>query len=328
MCYYDNKECNPINAFSHSIPKQSLQKIAEDGHVFRFDLLRPDQSTEILDTFSLEPIKIGINEIGCYYGFFGYHDTEVFKKIETESILPSQEQVLLTRLRSLTNELYVKSQSLKLIPILNDITASKDSNEAQNVLGTYSAQFFSGTYKAIDEFSNELKQLQKDIENKDYNSYSSIVYILDSDFPIHCCGFINPIFSISGDIIQDLNNLQEACSSLPLNCFYKDNCTYVVFVWEKKSILDIFFNELLEIPNEAIPNFMIQFIFAYSENHAIKPNWWNSLSVIKRKRLMKIFYEDIIDHQDLQNPINNFRKLDFTDSKLLKSVCLNLGATF
>ena len=324
-CYYESRECNSINTYSHSIPKQSLQSIAEDGHVFHFDLIEPNQSLEMLESYSVEPKKIGINEVGCYYGFCGYHDTEVFKEIEISKIIPNHEQITLTRLRALTNELYVKTQSLKLIPILNDITASKESKEAQEILGTYSAQFYLGSYKAIDEFTRDLKVLKNDITSNLYEKYSSIVYILDKDFPIQCCGYINPIFSIKGEIIQDLNNLSKESEFFSLNCFYKDNNTYVVFVWKKKHILDDFFREFQEIPNEDIPNFILQFILAYSENHAIKPSWWNSLSIIKKKRLMKIFYEDIIDHQDLQNPINNFRKLKFTSSTLNKVIYLNVN---
>src|SRR5690606_38939670 len=100
---------------------------------------------------------------------------EIFKKIETESIIPSLEQAVLTLFRALTNELYVKSHSLKLIPILNDITAAKESNEIKKILSAYSAQFFSGSHKAISEFEVEVKLLQGNIAQKNYDCYSSIV---------------------------------------------------------------------------------------------------------------------------------------------------------
>jgi hypothetical protein len=327
-CYYKDEFCNGIYTFSHSIPRQSLNNIAEEGHVLRFDLIEPNQSQEVLNTFSMEPKKIGINEVGCYYGFCGYHDTEVFKKIELDSIVPNLEQVVLTRLRSLTNELYVKSQSLKLIPILNDITASKDSKEIKNILGTYSAQFFSGSYKAIGEFENQVKILREDVSRKKFDKYSSIVFVFDSEFPIQCCALVNPIFSIGGEIIQDLNNLEMESEFFSLNSFFKDEQTFVIFVWKRDSILDYFFTEILQIDNEYLPNFILQFILAYSENHALKITWWNDLSIIKRKRLIRIFFEDILEHQDLKNPINNFRRLLFTSSKLLYKKCLNVNSTF
>jgi hypothetical protein len=317
-CYFQNEQCNSVYSFSHSIPKQSLINIAENKLIFQFALPNPKQSPEILSSFSIEPQELGITTgVGCYYGFCNSHDTEIFKPLEMSRIIPTKEQVVLTRFRALTKELYTKTLTTKLIPINNDVAASQKKKEDRISFAAYSAQFYLGSFRAIKDLNVELNRMKKDILEKKYNNYSSLVYVFDDTFPIQCCGFINPIFSLTGKVIQDIDNLEIYSESFSLTSFCKDCKNYIVFVWRRGSILDAFFTDMEKIPDDNISNFLVQFILAYSENHAMKPSWWKNLSVIKKKRLTRIFYQDIIESQDLENPVTSFRSLKFTNSKLL-----------
>lgn len=322
QCYFENNECSSIYSFSHSIPKQSLENIQDNRHVLHFVLPGAKIDADILENYSVEPEEIGINEIGCYNGFCNFHDTKLFAPIEINKIIPSKEQALLTRLRALTKEYYTKINTTNFIPIINDIAASKTTRFDQQKLGAYSSQFFTGTFKALKEFQQEILLLKTYILKRNYSNYHSKIYIFDNLFPIHCCAYINPIFSISGNFLQDLDDLETDCFSFSMNCFNKDEKTYLFFNWQKDTLLDLFFNEFKSISNENIPSFMIQFILAYCENNAIKKTWWNSLSIIKKKRLIRLSFIDLLEAPEIHNPIEDFRSICFTSSQLLEIIDL------
>lgn len=316
-CFHTDQDCRGEFANSHSIPRQSLENIQEDRHVLRFEANNRANSPEQMKDFSLEPDAIGINEVGCFFGFCNNHDTTVFSPIETKEIVPTGYQAALTRYRALCKEIYVKNQTTKLIPIMKDIAASKPSAEASLVLATFSAQFFSGTFRALAEFYRELDLLRKVIAGKVCSPYRNLTYIFDSYFPVQTCSYANPIFSPSGRLIQDWNDFTVDGIYYSLNSFFRDGKTYVMFTWVRGTNFDKFFEEFAQLIGGREANYLCQFIFAHSENHAFRPSWWNSLSVIKKKRIERLFLQDILDHQTLTNPFANFRNLDFTDSKLL-----------
>lgn len=317
QCYCQDEHCNDVLTFSHSIPRSSLTNIADNGHVYRFDIPTPKDSQELVESYTLEPVKKGINDVSCYYGFCNFHDTKVFYPIEREEIIPTETQLLLTRYRAITKEIYTKYEATKLIPITNSVIDSKKTKEEKIKLAAFHAQFSSGTYRSLEEYYKELDKCHQGLFcNKKYN-LEYLLYVFDDNFPVHCCSFVNPVYSPHGTKINDYDDFGKDSEFFSLYSFYNKGKTHIILTWEKGSCIELFIKEFIERIKDNECNYIIQFIFAFSENHAFSIYWWNSLSLIKRKRIMQLFYQDIVNSQEYHNPFEDFRRLYFSDSKLL-----------
>jgi SEC-C motif. len=322
-CYNEGPDCNNVYSFSHSIPKQSLENIAEDNHVLAFEMPNPKTSYEILETYSLNPTYIGVNEIGCYYGFCNKHDTQVFLKIEKDKIVPTQEQIILTRYRALTKELDIKSHVARSIPIMNEaIEQNTGSKKDKTLLSIYNAQFYRGVYRSLKDYYKEYEELLLAINGKNANKYRSYIYIFDNTFPIQCCTFMNPLISPSGKLIQNWDNFDIDSEFFSMYCFYKNNYTYCIITWKDKTVLDSFMQELYDFSKSNEANAIVQFIFTYAGIHAFNPTWWKKMSLIKKRRLTQLFLQDILDIQHQHNPFCDFRLSEYTASKLIEFIKL------
>lgn len=96
--------CNNTSINSHIMQKNGiLSSISEDRHLWEFNV----------DHFKKEYFlfkKTGINTIYTFLGFCNQHDTNLFKKIETEGQINFEdyESCALFALRTLSNELWLK----------------------------------------------------------------------------------------------------------------------------------------------------------------------------------------------------------------------------
>lgn len=102
QCLYPG--CNKISINSHIMQKNGiLSSMSEDRHLWEFNV----------DHFKKEYFlfkKTGINDIYTFLGFCNEHDTNVFKKIETEGEIDFQDygSCSLFALRTLSNEKWLK----------------------------------------------------------------------------------------------------------------------------------------------------------------------------------------------------------------------------
>lgn len=317
LCFCRNEHCNDVYTFSHSIPKSSLNNISEDGHIYKFDIPTPKDSKQLVENYCLEPVKKGIKETSCYYGFCNFHDTTIFYPIEREEIVPTAKQLLLTRYRAITKEIYTKCETTKVIPITNKVIDSRKTRKEKIMFAAFHAQFSSGTYRSLEEYYKELEKCRKGLFGTNRIELQYLLFVFDDRFPVQCCSFVNPVYSPYGTKINDYNDFVKDSEFFSLYSFYNNGKTYIILTWEKDSIVEIFLRELVERIKGKECNYLIQLIFSFSENHAFSISWWNSLSVIKKKRLMQLFYQDVVNSQEYHNPFEDFRNLRFSDSKML-----------
>lgn len=320
QCYMQGDDCSEVYTYSHSIPRQSLENIQENRHVLKFKMPVPITNFEDLHTYSLNPIREGINEVGCYYGFCNRHDTQLFAPIETEPVLPTSLQALLTRFRSTTKELYNKTQTTEFISVMKDVAAKKEYPHQRTLVAVQSAQLFSGTFRSLTEYYSDFRKIKSIIEGKYPNIYRSRCYIFDDRFPVQCCSYTNPTFSPSGTRIQDWNDFSTDCQYFSMNSFYKDGKTYFIFTWPKGSVLELFFSELAQLISGRETSFLVQFAFAFSENHAFRPSWWEGLSLIKKKRITRLYLQEILEWQTPSNMFDEFRSSEYSDSQLIEVI--------
>ncbi|WP_312343038.1 hypothetical protein [Chryseobacterium binzhouense] len=139
-CYFPGCKNKSIN--SHILQKNGiLSSIATDNHLWRYQVNHFDD-----DLFIFR--KVGINKIYTLLGFCNTHDTDLFKKIETNTIdFNDYESCLQFLLRTVYNEVWLKEVVIKMLTYIkdnNDVPSDNnflDANIDQNKIGLEDLKF-------------------------------------------------------------------------------------------------------------------------------------------------------------------------------------------
>ena len=112
-CYFPGCKNKSIN--SHILQKNGiLSSITSDGHLWRYQVQHFDD-----DLFEFK--KVGINKIYTFLGFCNEHDTNLFKKIETNTIdFNDYESSMQFLLRTVYNEVWLKQVAIKMLECTRD----------------------------------------------------------------------------------------------------------------------------------------------------------------------------------------------------------------
>ena len=316
-CYLQGTDCSDVFSASHSISRSFLNKIAADGHVRRFMSAANPKVWERMVEQTAEPLLIGINEASTFYGFCSHHDDAIFGPLEKQLIIPTREQASLMLFRALARELYVKTDAVRVLPTTQGIISSKPDNLYRQMMNIHSVQHYLGQYRSLRDLLNDQERVTAHIETADYSLYNCLTYIFDRALPIACSGYPNPPINLQGELVQNYNDLSMDTRSFALCVFTQQDRGYVCLSWDSAVGLEPFTSQLEQVPPERLADFLIQMVFAYTENHAIDPRWWSGLSDLKRRRLKRIFFEDITNQELVQNPVDTFRYLGFTEAKVI-----------
>ncbi len=316
-CYFQNEKCSKTKAASHSIPKAFLKTISHHNHVLCFVSLNIPELSKISKLDQIPPTEIGINEASSFYGFCSLHDSLLFSPIEKESFKPTPQQDCLLLFRALCKELYTSTEIKKMIPINHQIIESKGDVDYKHLLNVENILQFLCRHKCISEMSNDYNHVLSDIQNKSFSGYSSITIVTEKPPPINCCSYVNPAFSLDGSIYQDYNDLTVDLESFSFTTFTSGNNGFFHFCWSNKTNFAKFFKVMLDIDKDKLADFLIQMVFAYSENLAFNKDWWEGLHTQKRDQLRKIFFSEIINQPFCNNPVNDFYSMGFSDITII-----------
>jgi hypothetical protein len=311
-CYFCDHNCSKTKAASHSIPRKSLKTIHKDNHILRFVSPGIPELSKVVNFNQLVPKEIGINEAGSFYGFCSHHDNQLFSPIEKEPIEPTNQQNCLFLFRALCKELYTSKESLRMKPIYSQLIESKDDINYQHLLNIENILLLLCQHKSISEMISDYNRLVSDLRNKSFSEYSSITIVTEPP-PINCCSYVNPAFFLDGSIYQDFNDLSLDLESFSFTVFTSEDKGFFHFCWSNKTNFSKFFDQLLNIEKEKLVDFLIQMIFAYSENHAFNKEWWEGLHPQKRDHLKTIFMSHGMGQRLCYNPAYDFYDMGFSD---------------
>lgn len=286
ICLY--ADCNKDAIKSHVLQKNGiLREIGEDNHLIQFSFPQPFH-IEKQGLYSFE--SIGINNVYTFLGFCSYHDTELFKPIETTSDLDlfCIEAQYLFSYRTLCQELRKKE-------IIFDISKGMiDHFPTENVDNF--VEFKNGLKDGINNLLFFKNELDIDIESKSFNKFSFETLEIPK---LDIC--------ISGPLnIEDENNPQSILfrnDHLPfttsiINVFPTNNHSYVIAgyhneykdYWLNDFILRIKGGEKTEIFKE-----LSDLISTRIEFWCISPKLFKSLLKDKIEYLKKIWEQEVLN---------------------------------
>ncbi|MCH9814143.1 MAG: hypothetical protein K0U47_09415, partial [Epsilonproteobacteria bacterium] len=282
--YHTGDRCNEIiNA--HSIQNNGvLSKIAnEKNEIYALSRNMGD--------FKKNDGNIGfrrypISKFSIFRGFCKNHDDELFKPIDT---LPfksgNQQQVFLYAYRSLAKELFDKENALNMhIQTLEDVKDNKG-------LSKYILALIDGSKNALNSLNKHKKTYDNVLESEMYSDMRYVSFNSTDKLFMAFSNIMYPDYDFMGNLIQDLSNTNtENRFDLITFCSAptEDGWSFI-FSWHKNSDTSClpFIQSLKDRMKQGddLGTILFKFILLNSENFALSPIWWESISTDKQKEI-------------------------------------------
>ena len=291
MCLYpDNKKCSGKIINAHSIQKsKSLDVISENGKVYRFEF--DITSFDDWDKYqTLMPKIKGIAETSTFKGFCAFHDRELFKVIDMYTIEPTIEQSILLSIRSIAHEIYTKDIISQMDDIYKEVL-NGSSIEWQAKIHENMKLQQEGTKIGLEDLGEYYSNFLQIYFNKEYSRINRLIIKIDEYPEIMCSACFSPLFDLNNNLLQDLIK-SEFLEIMTFEIFSNGDHGIIQFCWyDNFYSCKLFIESILE--SEDIPNTILKLVFITTENHAFKISWFNNLTVLQKKGIMKLFMSRI-----------------------------------
>lgn len=127
------------------------------------------------------------------------------------------------------------------------------------------------------------------LDRRDYSDVRAYV-IVSSAIPDIMCSFSYfPTQSFSGAQLQDLGELATPPKMISFTSWCTGDAGAFVFAWlaESDAVCIPFVKSLEALPDTAIANALVRFMFEYCENVHLRPDWWETLPPKASKALIE-----------------------------------------
>lgn len=277
-------QCNGDVIGSHTISKAlGLRDLASNGHVLG---LKHDLGTLVRTGGRAEIGKIGINKMSVFPGFCPKHDKELFAPVEDLEFAGSAEQCALLSYRALAREKYTKLIGIDTNEYVK--TADKDRSLADQMdVQAFSVLFGIGLEAAMKDLDRALSAHHSAILSGDFSVFESRGFEFPPEFPLLCSTGHMPSEDWSGAIIQDLSDPSLKADWVTAISMRSGGRAWVIFTWlrDEASKVPAFVTSLEDNFSGSEADALIKYFFTVSENIAIRPDWWGSLSTESRAAL-------------------------------------------
>ncbi|WP_404983089.1 hypothetical protein [Cobetia marina] len=270
---YDSKNCKKQISKAHTIQRSIvLSSMEVNGHVGSFfknhKALRGD-----------DQVKSGIKkEASVFYGFCEYHDTKIFKDIEVHDVELSAPNCWASSYRAICHELYQKKAAYRVNLWLRD-NYDRGMKVHQQVQAQDRLRYLGDGIKKGEANIVYAKNRYEEIAvNNDYSEVCSYVIRFDSPLFVAVSGVISPFYDIKGVRIQNLGNPNVEFQLLAISTVLKDGKgVYILSFLKEHYLIDKYLADIFSRGHDFVKKWLIQSIFAYTENVYFRLDWWDEL---------------------------------------------------
>lgn len=273
-------ECNTI-ASSHTIQQGNLLSlIQEEGHVIS---ISADYSDLKNSGGRLVAKKIGVKKISTFLGFCQKHDNELFEPIDNKTFIPSKEQAFLYSYRALCRELFTKENSVNLLQKYAARASLTDS------LRQLLEDSLLGSQAGLNRIRHHKKRFDESLKSSRWEDIRYVSFNISEQPTVLVSGAIFPDFDFLGYKLQDLGDIDAPLSMAAFFTAPTNSGWSFVFAWHKSS--DVVCKHLKgslanSLRNKnSLSDILFRCIFSWSENHAINPSWWGSLTETEKESI-------------------------------------------
>lgn len=283
-CMYWSGNCDAPPITSHLLSRSWLEKIADDSHhVLQLQMVTEDLSNE--------PAQIALRRVGVklattFPGFCEKHDNEIFACLEKGKFSPDKTQLGTLRYRSLCREACAKHQIVSAT-LGNALSESAPPHVAAHIVGEM---------KRCMLLSKEKQSFEADKDHADVQSY---VVKFAKTPTVLVSATVHPLLTFTGRPLEFRPEEFMTISILPV-----EREGFAIFTWSKKAPKNssLVVKTFRSLPPRSQTTALIYLALEASENHAISPEWWNSLDQNRHQDLARRFGRVFASRQDTVVP--------------------------
>uniref|UniRef100_UPI00404A02F4 hypothetical protein n=1 Tax=Fulvivirga sp. TaxID=1931237 RepID=UPI00404A02F4 len=313
-CFHFNSEqCSKDIISAHSIQRGKILTLLEENingnsTVYSFLHLKFDDNGRPV---GFDPL--GKKTASTFYGFCGYHDTEIFKSIENNDVdLNNDEHCFLLSYRAFAKDYHAKKETLQgyknnlfyRMPGLKDIRQGMINGSE---LGLRDADFV----------KNRLNELLKD---KNYGELEFLTYKLDYMVPIALAASFNPDYSYKNELLNlsgDSSIEYEFVNFIIQPTLSGETLILLSCLPEQKKSVK-FIDQLYQLKPLLFEKAISSLAIAYVENTFVSPSIWGRLSLLEREQLLSELF--LTSPQSRSTLVGFFHsKLNLLDRKFRKA---------
>lgn len=284
--YPDKKECSGKPIKSHSIQLSRILKKLSDkqNKVMMFNA-----ETNPFSGINIKLKEIGINKATIFLGLCNYHDTQIFKLIETDDMdINNTQKLFLYAYRAVLKNYYLKYQSSERYKFYaNSITINDDVIKPLLLAlaySTYVGYFHFGKIKNIFDLS---------LLNNTFNDQIIHKYrFLDYELPVSVCSAFTPTNNFNGEKINDYN-LKTVPNYVMMNVFPENGKTFILlsYLLKQNNYLKNYVKKIIE--TDDIENKLSEVILRNIENFVVSSEHWSMIPE-KRKLCIQDFFAETL----------------------------------
>lgn len=279
MCLHPSAPagCSDKIIRAHTIQRaQSLERIAEDGHLLGFST---DPRSWLRNEGPVEIERIGIHQASTFSGFCSHHDNTTFAPVDDEPFTASDEQCFLLGYRALCREVYQKETQLDAMEAMRTLDRGRSLGEQVAL-----QQFLDKCERAAAAGQRDLKDRKSTYDQillaRSFSDMFKYV-IFTKGIPDVLATFGAAVaFDFQGHRLQELSAIERPIDALYVSMVGTETGGAIVFTWRDihSDACSKFVGSLAAIADGDIPDAVVRFVFEYSENTFFRPSWWAALS--------------------------------------------------
>ena len=231
------------------------------------------------DNNSYPPREVGWRDASTFTGFCSVHDS-VFAPLEVHDFVASPEQLFLLGYRAICHELYQKSSSASVQPLIRSMIGKGRSQAEQREIQDMVRAFGDGVISGREWAMTTKCSMDRDLLSADFGRLSSWVAYFDGPLSVVSTGAVTPNFDLQGRELLKLHDLSSEVEPIFFGTVSTSTGGAAVFCWHREhDIPGRFMQSLASCEQQRLPTMIAEFMFAYIENTYFSHDWWNSLTL-------------------------------------------------
>lgn len=279
-----------------------LRKISENGHVYALNFsgrFSPDEPP-------IEIKRLGLRDVSVFNGFCAKHDASLFSCLENESFCFTRQQLFMLAYRAAARECYLKRKQCESLPTLEQIRTMHGIT--QQIAYTDEILIHQGASLRGAEECEALKaKLDCYLMSESWDRMITYAILFPNAPCLAACFVFQPFHDLDGTQLQDYENLEAEMSQLAITVMSLKQGAVAIFSWldSANSAPRRFFESVLRSSN--LTSAVIHSAIDNSENFALSPPWYESLSEIAKNYLLSRIgiLEASITYLDKKRPENS-----------------------
>jgi len=273
--------CNNIIS-AHTLQKSRVLDAIKDSknNVSTFTI-KPDGG------FKLQ--QLGWNKASTFTAFCGRHDDDTFADLEKSEYCGTAREIFLIAYRAVCLEVFQKRRVLKAQFPLRDLIDRGTSEQIQRIVQERAGSHYEGSKKGLEDLEYLKKEMDKALLADDLSEFLTCELAFTGPVSVVTTGAFSPNRLLKGVTIQVLHDTQTRIQGVAFGVDVRDKRPHVVFCCLKKDeAARAFIDELFFIPEVSLPEYIMQFFFAYCENTYFSQSWWESLNTKQQRYVRKL----------------------------------------